>query len=233
VSYHEHNERDRAPELCVALEAGKNIGLVSDAGTPLISDPGFRLTKLAIDKGIKVVPIPGVAAFVAGLTASGLPSDRFMFAGFLPARSAARRSRLEELRTVAATLILYEAPHRVASTIRDALEVLGDRDAVIARELTKLHEEFKRGKLSELVGVFTLSSPARGEIVLLVAGASADGGSQEQPSSLPQAFSKRMQELEREGADEKAALKTAAKELGLKRDEAYRLLLSQKNRRSR
>ncbi|MFS8085152.1 MAG: 16S rRNA (cytidine(1402)-2'-O)-methyltransferase [Acidobacteriota bacterium] len=131
VSYHEHNERARAAQLCEQIESGKNVALVSDAGTPLLSDPGFRIVQAAIERNIPVVPIPGATAFVAALVASGLPADHFFFAGFLPSRANARRAKLEELRTVPGTLVLYEAPHRIAATLKDALEALGE---AIARQ---------------------------------------------------------------------------------------------------
>src|SRR5436309_2336637 len=126
ISYHEHNESERADELCAMLADGKDVALVSDAGTPLISDPGFRIVQLAIEGGFRVVPIPGATAFVAALSASGLPSDQFLFAGFLPPRASARRARLEDLRTIQATLIFYEAPHRIATALRDAVDLLGN-----------------------------------------------------------------------------------------------------------
>jgi 16S rRNA (cytidine1402-2'-O)-methyltransferase len=233
ISYHERNERERAEQLCALLNEGKNVALVSDAGTPLISDPGFRLVNLAIEKGIPVVPVPGPSALVTALSASGLPSDQFYFAGFLPARANARRARLEELRNVPATLIFYEAPHRIAATLRDALEVLGDREAAIARELTKLHEEFARGKLSQLAEAFAKAENARGEIVLIINGALSDRPVDQTRENVPSRLAERVRELESEGADVKLALKTAARELGLKRDEAYRLMLTYKNRRSR
>ena len=166
ISYHEHNERERADELCAMLATGKNIALVSDAGTPIISDPGFRVVNLAIEKGFAVVPIPGATAFVAALSASGLPSDQFFFAGFLPARRSGRRTKLEALRSIDTTLIFYEAPHRIAATLRDAAEILGLRQAVVARELTKLHEQFARGRLDELAEGLSDGNQARGEIVL-------------------------------------------------------------------
>jgi 16S rRNA (cytidine1402-2'-O)-methyltransferase len=235
ISYHEHNERERSDELCAMLAAGKNIALVSDAGTPIVSDPGFRVVDLAIEKGFRVVPIPGATAFVAALSASGLPSDQFLFAGFLPPRASARRARLEELRAIQATLIFYEAPHRIAPALRDAVDILGNRQAVVARELTKLHEEFVRGSLNELAEHFSESNKARGEIVLLITGLQSGGdidpGSETVPTS--QALAERVSTLEQEGLNEKAALKKAARELGLKRDEAYRLMLTQKNRRSK
>ncbi len=230
ISYHEHNESARANELCERITEGKNVALVSDAGTPLINDPGFRIVKTAIEKGIQVTPIPGPAAFVAALAGSGLPSDQFFFAGFPPARSSGRKTRLEELGAIKATLIFYEAPHRIAATLRDAQDVLGNRRAVVARELTKLHEEFLRGTLAELSETFSDPNKARGEIVLLIEGATDRGHSETQTASLATDFTTKVAELQGSGLDEKAALKKAAKEFGLKRDEAYRLLLAQKNR---
>jgi 16S rRNA (cytidine1402-2'-O)-methyltransferase len=234
VSYHEHNECERAEYLCELLEAGKNIALVSDAGTPLISDPGFRIAKLATEKGIRVVPIPGVTAFVAALTGSALASDQVFFAGFLPSRANARRAKLEELRAIRATLVFYEAPHRIAATLRDALESFGDREAAIARELTKIHEEFVRGSLSDLAKRFGDSNAARGEMVIVINGAKSDYNAGEgfQPTTSRK-LAERMREFESEGIDAKTALKKAARELGLKRDEAYRLWEAQKNRRSK
>jgi 16S rRNA (cytidine1402-2'-O)-methyltransferase len=234
ISYHEHNERERAEELGSVLESGKSVALVSDAGTPLISDPGFRLVNAAIEKGISVAPIPGAAAVMTALAASGLPTDQFYFAGFLPARANARRAKLEEMGQIPATLIFYEAPHRIAETLRDATDVLGDREAVVARELTKLHEEFTRGRLSELAEVFSKLANVRGEIVLMISGESADQESTMTPAtSSAQKLSTRIDELVRDGTDSKVALKQAARELGLKRDEAYRLREAQKKRRNK
>jgi len=234
ISYHEHNERERAEELCDAIDSGKNVAVVSDAGTPLISDPGFRIVNLAIDRAIRIVPIPGASAIVTALSAAGLPSDQFFFAGFLPGRANARRAELEKLRKLDATLIFYEAPHRLAATLRDAWEVLGDRQAIIARELTKLHEEFARGKLSELSARFTQKKDVRGEIVLLIGGAPATEATAPKSEVAPSSrLVERVRELETEGLDAKSALKQAAREFGMKRDEAYRLIVNQKNRRSR
>jgi 16S rRNA (cytidine1402-2'-O)-methyltransferase len=233
VSYHEHNEITRADELCEMLASGSNVALVSDAGTPLISDPGFRLINAAVARGISIVPVPGAAAVVTALTASGLASNQFLFAGFLPPRSGARKTKLQELRSLDATLIFYEAPHRIVSTLRDAHDILGNRAAVVARELTKLHEEFVRGTVAELVEVFSGPNRARGEIVLLISGAASETATDDQPQgdSVAAAFTERIAQLIKEGLDEKAALKRAARELGLKRDEAYRLHMAQKNRR--
>ena len=233
VSYHEHNETERAAELVETLMHGNDVALVSDAGTPLVSDPGFRIVNAAIEKGIDVVPIPGAAAFIAGLSASGLASDQFLFNGFLPARSAPRKAKLEALSRLNATLIFYEAPHRIAATLKDARSVLGNRAAVIARELTKLHEEFARGSLDELSATFADSAKARGEIVLMISGAGAEERVPDLAGPPEASFVERLKQLQGEGFDEKSALKKAARELGLKRDEAYRLWVAQKNLRNK
>jgi 16S rRNA (cytidine1402-2'-O)-methyltransferase len=234
ISYHEHNEAERAGELCELLLAGQSVALVSDAGTPLVSDPGFRLVNTATDKGINVVPVPGATAIIAALSASGLAPDQFLFAGFLPARANPRKAKLESLRALNATLIFYEAPHRIAATLRDARAVLGNRQAVVARELTKLHEEFVRGPLDELAQAFTDSMKARGEIVLMISGAGPGDQLELEPhQSSETSFVETMDRLQRDGLDEKTALKKAARQLGLKRDEAYRMLVAQKNRRSK
>src|SRR6185295_1804165 len=167
VSYHEHNEQERERQLIDLMREGNDVAVVSDAGTPSISDPGFRLVRAAIENEIAVVPVPGPSALISALIAAGLPTDEFFFGGFLPARTSARRTRLTELRSVPGTLIFYEAPHRLAETLKDAYEILGEREAVVARELTKLHEEIKRGRLSELAEHYSNEEP-RGEIVLLI-----------------------------------------------------------------
>src|SRR6202166_2425107 len=152
VSYHEHNELTRAPELVLDLEGGARVALVTDAGMPGISDPGFRLISLAIRHHIPVVPIPGASAFLAALVASGLPTDSFRFSGFLPPKSGQRRHMLESIRESAQTQVFYEAPHRVLETLTDVVELLGnDRHVVVAREVTKLHEEFLRGRAAEVL----------------------------------------------------------------------------------
>src|SRR6476660_7636614 len=138
VSYHEHNEKQRSEQLIDDLQKGIDVAVVSDAGTPAISDPGFRLVRAAIENNITVVPVPGPSALITALIAAGLPTDEFFFAGFLPSRPNARRTRLAELRSVPGTLIFYEAPHRLATTLTDAFEMLGEREAVVARELTKV-----------------------------------------------------------------------------------------------
>jgi 16S rRNA (cytidine1402-2'-O)-methyltransferase len=175
LALHEHNEAARALELTARLVAGARIALVSDAGTPLISDPGYRLVAAAAAAGVTVVPIPGACAAVAALSAAGLPTDRFVFEGFLPPRAAARRAQLAALATEARTLVFYEAPHRVAVTLADLATAFGgERSAVLARELTKLHETVYRGTLADLVErAATDPNVERGEAVLVVAGAAA------------------------------------------------------------
>lgn len=225
ISYHEHNEQQRATELIERLKQGSNIAVVSDAGTPSISDPGFRLVRAAIENEIAVVPVPGPSALITALIAAGLPTDEFFFAGFLPSRSSARRARLAELQSVPGTLIIYEAPHRLAATLRDAYEILGEREAVVARELTKLHEEIRRGRLSELsVDYADHQQDIRGEIVVLI-DRNVIGGAVTETRSVASL----VDQFEQDGLDHRAALKKAARELGLSRAEAYRKLLSERS----
>ncbi len=164
--YHEHNADEQRPRILAELAEHRRIALISDAGTPLISDPGFKLVRDALAQGLPVVAIPGPSAAIAGLTVAGLPTDRFLFAGFLPPRSAARRARLAELASVPATLIFFEAPTRAAETLADLAGTLGPRPAAVARELTKLHEEVRRGTLAELAAALA-DTPPKGEIVIL------------------------------------------------------------------
>ena len=224
ISYHEHNEQDRARQLVELLREGKDVAIVSDAGTPAISDPGFRLVRAAIESEVTIVPVPGPSALISALTAAGLPTDEFYFAGFLPPRSNARRTKLSELKSIPATLIFYEAPHRLAETLKDAYETLGERKAVVARELTKLHEEIRRGRLSELAVHYSNEEP-RGEIVLLIDRNVLDNDSRTTTESIASL----VDQLERDGLDHRAALKKAARELGLSRAEAYRKLLSERS----
>jgi len=224
VSYHEHNEHGRAAELVDKITTGLSVALVSDAGTPLISDPGLHIVSEAIKRQIPVVPVPGPSALITALAASGLPTAEFAFIGFLPSRGAARRARLKELADVKSTLIFYEAPHRIKATIEDARQALGNRECVIARELTKLHEEFVRGRLSEIV---VPEGSARGEIVLLVGPpleGSAKGAGREIRSILEEV--KRL--MKAEGLDQKSALKRVAREGGINKREAYKLMISER-----
>jgi 16S rRNA (cytidine1402-2'-O)-methyltransferase len=222
VSYHEHNEMTRAPELVLAMEQGAQIALVSDAGMPLVSDPGYRLVTLALRHHLPVVPIPGPSALLAALSASGLPNEEFLFAGFLPARTGERRRALERLRIEDRTIILYEAPHRIEETLADARDVLGDRPACLAREVTKLHEEFRRGTLSELTASLS-EKPARGEITLLIGAVPPEERSVQRDSS--QSLAERVDELIRQAKlDRREALKLAAKERGITKRAAYQEL---------
>jgi 16S rRNA (cytidine1402-2'-O)-methyltransferase len=223
LSYHEHNERERAAELGAYLEEGASVAVVTDAGTPGISDPGFRLVNDAIARGARVVPVPGASAFVAALIASGLPTDEFFFGGFLPARSTQRRARLMEVQPLNSTLIFYEAPHRIAQTLADARDILGEREAAVARELTKLHEEVVRGSLSELAERFGAEDAARGEMVLVIDRARHKVEAEREDSEGH--IAARVAALESEGLDNRAALKRVARELGLSRPEAYRRLV--------
>jgi len=228
ISYHEHNERERAAELLARLQEGSGIAIVSDAGTPGINDPGFRLVRLALENGLPVIPVPGPSALITALVSSGLPTDEFFFGGFLPAKTNARRSRLAELRSLPATLIFYEAPHRIAAALKDAHEILGQREAVVARELTKMHEEFVRGSLSELAERFAASERVRGEIVLMIDRAASEsevtlGDSAQSVGTLVATF-------ESDGLDHRAALKKAARELGIPRAEAYRRLVAERRK---
>lgn len=225
VSYHEHNERERAEELSALLAEGKSIAVVSDAGTPGISDPSFRIVQKALEIGAKVSPIPGAAAFVNAAIVSGLPTDSIFYGGFLPSKEGERRRRLQEVKDIPATLVFYETPHRWKKSLADCAEILGNRQAAIAREITKLHEEIIRGSLNELAES-SANKTIKGEIVLVIdrADDALDIEAQSEKN-----LSRRVAELEKEGLDNRAALKKAAKEFGLSRSEAYRLLISERN----
>ncbi len=221
VSYHEHNELTRAPELVLDLEGGARVALVTDAGMPGISDPGFRLISLAIRHHIPVVPIPGASAFLAALVASGLPTDSFRFSGFLPAKSGQRRQMLESVKASPRTQVFYEAPHRVKEAVEDVVEILGaERQLVIAREVTKIHEEFLRGRAGEVLEILKARGDIKGEITLLI-GKAEEGQKVAAGVSVRRRIEQIMAE---EKLDEKAALKRIAKEMGVSKSEAYREL---------
>jgi len=223
VSYHEHNELTRAPELVLAMEQGAWIALVSDAGMPLVSDPGHRLVSLCIRHHIPVIPVPGPSALLTALSASGLPNEEFVFLGFLPPRTGERQRVLERLRIEDRTLIFYEAPHRIEETVTAALEVLGDRSACLAREVTKLHEEFRRGKLSGILESLE-RYPAKGEITLVIG--APEPGEVGAHVDTAQSLAARVDELIHQAKlDRKEALKLAAKERGITRRDAYKQLL--------
>jgi 16S rRNA (cytidine1402-2'-O)-methyltransferase len=225
VSYHEHNEAPRAAELVEKLAQRARIAVVSDAGMPGISDPGFRLVALAIERGVPVFPVPGPAAFLAALVASGLPTDSFCFRGFLPPKSGARRRQLERILRSDETQIYYEAPSRIKETLADIVEVLGpDRPVVVARELTKIHEEILRGTAGEVAQILNARGEVKGEITLLI-GKAAEGASAPRGVSVRE----RVEEIMRvEKVDEKTALKKVAKERGISKSEAYRELQQRK-----
>ena len=222
ISYHEHNEIERADELSKLILEGSSVALVSDAGTPGINDPGFRIVERCVELGIQVVPIPGAVAFVNAAIASGLPTDSIFFGRSLPSKTGERKKRLRELADIPATLVFYETPHRIAAALRDALDVLGDRRVALARELTKMHEEFVRGTLPTIAENFETETP-RGEFVLVI-----DRGDETMPKHENISISDRVAQLESEGVDHKTALKQAAKERGIGKSEAYRLLQSEK-----
>jgi 16S rRNA (cytidine1402-2'-O)-methyltransferase len=223
ISYHEHNETERAEEFTELLKDGKSIAVVSDAGTPAICDPAYRIVLKAHKIGATVVPIPGAAAFVNALIISGLPTDSVFFGGFLPSKKGERLNRLKEVKEIRATLIFYETPHRIAKSLEDCLQILGNRKAVIVRELTKLHEEIIGGDLNNLV---SRNLQLKGEIVLLI---DRETITESQQLKNERTIAERIDQLENEGIDRKSALKKAAKEFGLSRSEAYRLFINEKN----
>jgi 16S rRNA (cytidine1402-2'-O)-methyltransferase len=232
VSYYEHNERERAAELVARLESGSSVALVSDAGMPLISDPGYHLVREAIEHQIPIVPIPGASALVTALAASGLDTNEFLFAGFLPSRKSARRARLSDLAASRCTLVFYETPHRIAEALRDALEVLGDRPAALARELTKIHEEIVRGRLSDIIARVSGREP-KGEYVLMIGPSGAeDSAAVKQDRDPSRTIKEEIDELMNyAGMDKKTALKRIAKLRGISKSEAYRMLMSELGKR--
>jgi 16S rRNA (cytidine1402-2'-O)-methyltransferase len=227
TSYHEHNEREKSGELVQQMQAGASVALVTDAGMPGISDPGYRLVTLAIREGVPVVPLPGASAFLSALVASGLPTDSFRFNGFLPAKRGERRAALEAVKDSSRTQVFYEAPHRVIETLEDVVEMLGAaRNIVIAREVTKIHEEFLRGPAGEVLATLKARASVKGEITLLI-GKAEQGSTGQMGTAAPTAqqvsVRQRMEQLiSEEKLDEKAALKRVAKERGVSKSEVYR-----------
>jgi 16S rRNA (cytidine1402-2'-O)-methyltransferase len=219
LACHEHNERAQAAEIVARLLHGEAVALVSDAGTPLISDPGYRLIEAALAAGIQVIPIPGANAAVAALSASGLPTDAFYFGGFLAVKQGQRRKQLEDLRALPATLIFYEAPHRIVETLDDIQAVMGGRPVVLGRELTKMHEEFLRGTAAELRQELASRPAIKGEFTVLIGkGESGTGG---EPQLSAEDAVKAMVE---QGIGRMDAIKVVAKERGLSKRELYKLL---------
>lgn len=232
LSYHQHNERQRSPELLAMLQQGERIALVSDAGLPGISDPGAEVVQQAIAAGIPVVPIPGACAAVTALAAAGLDTTRFLFLGFPPSRPGERRSFFDGLRTQPATMVFYEAPHRIVPALADAAAALGEgRRAVLAREVTKIYEEFLRGTLQDIYASLSQRENVRGEITWMVAGAS---GQNEAPSTdtAQSSILARLAELKKmENLDEMDALKRIARERGTSKSAAYRELQRERSRK--
>ena len=217
VSYHEHNESGRAAELVERLARGGSGALVSDAGTPLISDPGYRLVQAAIAAAVPVVPIPGASAAVSALSAAGLPTDAFRFCGFLPPKSSQRRKTLEQWKPETATLIFYETPHRILEALEDVAAVMGTRPVVVARELTKLHEEFLRGTAAEVRTELASRPSVKGEITLLI-------GKTDEVQADDTPLEEAVRAAEQRGLPRMEAIKQVARQRGLSKREVYRLI---------
>ncbi len=243
ISYHEHNKRQKGPELISLLSEGKTIALVTDAGTPGISDPGEDLVKEAIDAGIRVIPLPGAVAAICALIASGLSAERFVFEGFLPRKTKERKERLSELSQEKRTMILYEAPHRIKDTLKDIKKALGNRQMVVAREITKMYEEFFRGSVDQVIDWFS-KKPPRGEMVLVIDGLKAPDNQQERvalnveellenPNMESNAdfveFTKQLnlsyEKNLKKGMPKNRAMRKAALEFGITRNQAYDILM--------
>ncbi|MBE9177161.1 16S rRNA (cytidine(1402)-2'-O)-methyltransferase [Oculatella sp. LEGE 06141] len=221
VSYHDHNRFSRLPELVARLQQGQTIALVTDAGMPGISDPGYELVKACADEKIRVVPIPGASAVITALSAAGLPTDRFVFEGFLPTKGAERRDRLQTLESESRTMVFYEAPHRLRQTLQDLSTTMGaERAVVLARELTKLHEEFWRGTLAEAIAYYAERQP-QGEFTVIVEGASLT-----QPLLSEQALKAELHELLRQGLSRSQASRQLAQQTTLPRRQIYQIALA-------
>ncbi len=218
TSYFEHNERWKGERILAALREGHDVALVSDAGTPGISDPGYRLVRDARAQGIPVLPVPGPSAAVAALSVSGLPTDRFLFVGVRPPRAGPRRQALEALSGARETLVVYESPVRVIAALDDMKEILGDREAFLCREATKLHEEYARGRLSDLRARLASRPSVKGEVVLVIAGASEEAAPAEDAETL---FAR----LVAQGRTRREAVKETARALGLPARDVYRRVL--------
>jgi len=230
ISYHEHNEQARTLELIALLQQGGRVAVVSDAGTPAFSDPGFELVRAAVASGVRVIPIPGANAALSALIASGLDTERFLYVGFLAAKPGARRTQLESLASTnpGLTLVIYEAPHRILDTLTDVEAVWGEQvRVVVARELTKIHEEYLRGTAREVRLALSSRERVRGEIVLLIEATSAGLPAKEAASVRQQVI----QLMEAEGLDEKDALKRIARERGVSKSDVYRELQRERSKK--
>jgi 16S rRNA (cytidine1402-2'-O)-methyltransferase len=221
LSYHQHNEQQRIPELIERLKSGKSIALVTDAGMPGISDPGYLLVAACVAAGIRVVPIPGVTAVITAISASGLPTDRFGFEGFLPVKGQERRDRLSSISGDARTLIFYESPHRLRQTLADFAQTFGSgRQIVLARELTKLHEQFWRGEIGEAIKYYTDVEP-QGEFVIVLAGAVVS-----QPTLSDEAIERALIEVMLQGTSRSQASRIVAEQIAQSRKHVYQLALA-------
>jgi len=220
ISYHEHNEAERAAELAVRLSAGETVALVSDAGMPLVSDPGYRLVRAAIELGVPVQAVPGPSAALTALAASGLPTDSFRFGGFLPSKAGQRLKALEALAGEQATLIFYEAPHRILEALAAVEQVLGERPVVVARELTKIHEEYLRGTAAEVRAQLASRDGVRGEITLLVGKAMA-------PPRDDTPVAESVERLIAQGTARMDAIKQVARERGMSKREVYQQVVGE------
>ncbi len=224
-SHHEHNEASHTLRLLDILKSGRTVALVTDAGMPLVSDPGYPLVSACRKEGIPVVPVPGPSAVVTALAASGLPAESYYFGGFLPPRTEARRRRLRELSAMPSTLVLFEAPHRILASLEDMVGILGPRQACLARELTKLHEEWLHGTLQEILETLRTRSGVKGEITLVI----GRGESTQEAAGWPQSISAHLaEEMRSTGLPRNEALKSVARQRGITRREAYVLLLKEK-----
>lgn len=217
ISYYEHNRMMQGEKILARLQAGEDVALVSDAGTPGISDPGEELTRLCVDAGVTLVPVPGACAAVAALIVSGLPTNRFAFEGFLSTAKASRRERLISLKNEPRTLIFYEAPHRLTQTLSDLQKHLGDREMALCKELTKLNEKVVRGTIGDVRALFDEKNAPRGEYVLVVAGEKA----QESPFWTALSVEEHIQGYRAQGLSQKEAIRAVAADRGVSKNEIY------------
>jgi 16S rRNA (cytidine1402-2'-O)-methyltransferase len=223
ISYHEHNEASRTAEILERLEHGDSVALVSDAGTPLVSDPGYRVVKAVIERGFDVVPLPGPSAVLAALAGSGLPTDEFRFIGFLPSKTGARRKALLEMLNAPGTVIAYESPHRILDTLAEMAEILGDAPIVLAREITKIHEEFLRGSAESIREQLAKRASVKGEITLII------GRPEKTTSSISDPLAEVLKLEAEQGMDRMEAVKAVAKQFGVPKREVYRVAAEQGN----
>ncbi len=225
-SHHEHNEASHTSRLLEILRSGRSVALVTDAGMPLVSDPGYLLVSACRREGIPVVPVPGPSAVVTALAASGLPTESYYFGGFLPPRAEARRRRLRELSSMPSTLVLFEAPHRIVASLQDMAEILGPRQACLARELTKIHEEWLCGTLQEILETLRSRADVKGEITLVIGG----GDAVQEVAGWPESIAAHLaEEMSSTGLPRNEALKSVARQRGISRREAYLQLLKEKH----